>query len=977
MADIVLDITDALDHYRKQIGNPSMINVNEIEFRPRSFIDLRHFATMKKFMDERYGDPEIQWLLDIIYTKEGMNHRVRIIDDDEKLPNIQTFCVSRSVPNNPYVETITKKKVNYDTPYRTRVGVSLEQTVSRDNATKFVEDYTKKRTYRYQKRYRYKLSEYASVDLSVVKQSGSVASKFSQSGALESQEHYEVEIEYSGTVTDETDLESIAKTLKPGLTLLYRTLYDSMIVVPQEDIDDAKKTYEKLTGGKTFVGADVVTMKTSDIQNVTKQIDDNPVYWVTDKTDGERTMCYIDNEGRIYFFGRSMNFNYTGYESVEFANSIIDGELLHVNNRYLFMAFDILFHNNRDVRETEFYERYESLFSENKDKFAQSIVDARPDLNDELYLNSIDFDSKRYVEYKSATLRDEMFKKFAISLGSNMGETRVYERAKKNITIGIDGLIFQPARTQISNYPKVKPQKNVWPFLYKWKPISMLSVDFKVEFMEIVDGESLGINDNYKYQKMRLYVGVGSRLEEFNASPFAYAKIDDDLPRTSEGVVINNSNIVECIYLPQQDKQYWVPIRIRFDKSRPNMSLTAKNNWISIQHPVTVEVLTNGELADQYYDNSSSHRMFRIKKAHNAIKGFLIESVVRKANKRPRVLDLACGRGNDIHKWSRQKLSYYLGVDQDPGNIVEARQRYKQFGKGKPMNYIQGDVLENLSTLPQLSDALKERFDIVTSFFAIHYMYGNEDGMKMLLGNITNNIKQGGYVVFTTFYDKSVMDLFESGGNKNGVFIDDKDDRVTGFMDSGVVWSLKRKFKDLKKPYGNELAVYNSSISQISGDHYAHLVEYLIPHENLIQECAKRGLVLQKQGTIAGNKPISAGFSEYRAHIGGDKLNSMEQAYSNLNYVYVFKFEGPESYDPLDNLKPLMMLKKEMYPIKLPRVKAPRATVIRETEKPKKGRVAGIFGRKTGTQMVKKPRDGRKDEDADSSRAKRAPKKRQ
>ena len=66
-----------------------------------------------------------------------------------------------------------------------------------------------------------------------------------------------------------------------------------------------------------------------------------------------------------------------------------------------------------------------------------------------------------------------------------------------------------------------------------------------------------------------------------------------------------------------------------------------------------------------------------VRKFHNNVKRSLIkEHMKKKQTQSNRLLDLACGRGGDIHKWISCGVSDVLAVDGDYGSIEEAQKRY-------------------------------------------------------------------------------------------------------------------------------------------------------------------------------------------------------------------------------------------------------------------------------------------------------------
>ena len=40
------------------------------------------------------------------------------------------------------------------------------------------------------------------------------------------------------------------------------------------------------------------------------------------------------------------------------------------------------------------------------------------------------------------------------------------------------------------------------------------------------------------------------------------------------------------------------------------------------------------------------------------------------------VLDLCCGRGGDLHKWGKQNIAHYVGIDLSLSLVKEAQRRY-------------------------------------------------------------------------------------------------------------------------------------------------------------------------------------------------------------------------------------------------------------------------------------------------------------
>ena len=150
-----------------------------------------------------------------------------------------------------------------------------------------------------------------------------------------------------------------------------------------------------------------------------------------------------------------------------------------------------------------------------------------------------------------------------------------------------------------------------------------------------------------------------------------------------------------------------------------------------------------------------------LKQYHNSIKRALI---TRFAGGAPRLLDLACGRGGDIHKWFDAGIQYVLGVDLSPGEIEEAKRRYgeaavKRGDRGSTMAEFQ--VCDTLGTAPF---SAPPPFDAVSCMFAAHYFFVSEAAASTFLANVSANLKPGGFFFGTVPSGKRVMAAVKAGG---------------------------------------------------------------------------------------------------------------------------------------------------------------------------------------------------------------------
>ena len=144
------------------------------------------------------------------------------------------------------------------------------------------------------------------------------------------------------------------------------------------------------------------------------------------------------------------------------------------------------------------------------------------------------------------------------------------------------------------------------------------------------------------------------------------------------------------------------------------------------------------------------------------------------------VLDLACGKGGDLHKWTvvqeesiPNKLIFWQGVDFSPDSVDEANKRLlTTCGFAVNSNAVTFNVLDNCfasdgNTLQWNDHCLNlnaDFFDICSIQMALHYFCQSEQDLQSILRNVSLSLKPNGIFV-TTFMD--CCDLFHS---RNTVF---------------------------------------------------------------------------------------------------------------------------------------------------------------------------------------------------------------
>lgn len=132
------------------------------------------------------------------------------------------------------------------------------------------------------------------------------------------------------------------------------------------------------------------------------------------------------------------------------------------------------------------------------------------------------------------------------------------------------------------------------------------------------------------------------------------------------------------------------------------------------------------------------------------------------------LLDYACGRGGDLHKWRAAQVAYVKGVDLSAAEVREAERRYGELaarerarggggggaGGGGLAMRCDFEQCEHLGDrdVPEL-----EPFDAVTCMFALHYFFSSEATLATFLRNVAGSLKPGGYFLGTVPDGRRVM----------------------------------------------------------------------------------------------------------------------------------------------------------------------------------------------------------------------------
>lgn len=142
-------------------------------------------------------------------------------------------------------------------------------------------------------------------------------------------------------------------------------------------------------------------------------------------------------------------------------------------------------------------------------------------------------------------------------------------------------------------------------------------------------------------------------------------------------------------------------------------------------------------------------KTFNLRKFNNWVKAVLINIFVRNGD---RVLDLGCGKGGDVMKWTKAQVSQVVGIDIAEQSIEEARKRSAEARLNS--DFIVGNPFK--TSLTEIYDG-SLFFNAVSCQFAFHYAFESELSLKTALKNISTALSKDGVFFCTVPYYREIL----------------------------------------------------------------------------------------------------------------------------------------------------------------------------------------------------------------------------
>jgi mRNA (guanine-N7-)-methyltransferase len=362
----------------------------------------------------------------------------------------------------------------------------------------------------------------------------------------------------------------------------------------------------------------------------------------------------------------------------------------------------------------------------------------------------------------------------------------------------------------------------------KWKPVNLLTIDFEVTVLGILE------NSKYVVDLLDSYGNIYANKVEIGVKKF--------------GNTLYSGDIVEFQYLNQK----FIPYRIRHDKPKANNIKVIQSNMDQIKYPFNLKQLSANNPSEK------SAPFFNLKRFNNFVKRKMLEDTIKHSHVKS-ILDLGCGKGQDLKKYIDNGVKNVTGYDISQGYINEAIRRletYKSSSSLKDLNYSY-----HVADLRTDKLQLDYRSDAVVMNFMIHYLFESEQSFSNLMENILKNISTHGIIIITYLDGEKIRKNLK---DKETYFVG-KHFKIQNGQDNKV-----------QKPFGKSIKVSMDNTVASNSD------EFLVAEKDLSELFSASGFSVLQKGEFDKFLP------EW-VEKGRNFLNNEEQEISTLNKYIVFR----------------------------------------------------------------------------------------
>jgi len=197
-----------------------------------------------------------------------------------------------------------------------------------------------------------------------------------------------------------------------------------------------------------------------------------------------------------------------------------------------------------------------------------------------------------------------------------------------------------------------------------------------------------------------------------------------------------------------------------------------------------------------------------------------------RAGLRGKVLDLGCGKGGDLNKWSKARIKEYVALDVAAVSVDQARARWDTLPRASRFDatFAVLDCYSEPITRGVPSARLAMPFDVVSMQFCMHYAFESDAKVHCMLENVTRWLRPGGIFVGTIPNAEQLLNRLDQ------IPVDARD---LSFGNS--VYSIKFESRQPRPLYGHRYSFFLQ-------DAVDDVPEYIVHWDSFVQLAAKYDL---------------------------------------------------------------------------------------------------------------------------------------
>jgi mRNA (guanine-N7-)-methyltransferase len=187
--------------------------------------------------------------------------------------------------------------------------------------------------------------------------------------------------------------------------------------------------------------------------------------------------------------------------------------------------------------------------------------------------------------------------------------------------------------------------------------------------------------------------------------------------------------------------------------------------------------------------------------------------------RRGKVLELGCGKGGDLNKWSKARIKEYIAFDIAALSVDQARGRWDSLPRASRFDatFTALDCYSEPLIHGILPARLAEPFDVVSMQFCMHYAFESEAKAHCMLRNVTQWLRPGGIFLGTIPNAEQLLTR-----------LDQMPADAPGLSFGNSVYSIKFESREPRPLYGHRYSFFLQ-------DAVEDVPEYLVHWEHFAQ----------------------------------------------------------------------------------------------------------------------------------------------